>query len=99
MSNTYTEQQAREELAAVHRLTVMENLHEGSWNHCSFEHPEHPEQIMLTPGHIPLERGLRQQPGGDGSTTRDDFRRPRAKQCRLDNPLSHSTGHDPISSA
>ena len=52
MSNTDSEQQARRELAAIHRLTVMENLHEGSWNHCSLEHPEHPEQIMLTPGHI-----------------------------------------------
>lgn len=52
MSNTYSEQQAREELAAVHRLTVMENLHEGTWNHCSLKHPEHPERIMLTPGHI-----------------------------------------------
>ena len=50
MSNQ--EQVARENLAAVHRLTVIENLHEGSWNHCSLEHPCHPEQILLTPGHV-----------------------------------------------
>lgn len=52
MNHSRAEQQTREALAAVHRLTVMENLHEGTWNHCSVEHPDHPEQILLTPGHI-----------------------------------------------
>ena len=43
---------AREDLAAAHRLAVMENLHEGTWNHFSLKHPDHPEQIFLTPGHV-----------------------------------------------
>ena len=52
MSDSIAERTAREDLAAAHRLTVMENLHEGVWNHFSLEHPEHPEQIFLTPGHL-----------------------------------------------
>ncbi|MBS34703.1 MAG: hypothetical protein CMO26_02110 [Thiotrichales bacterium] len=47
-----TEQHARRQLAAAHRLTVMENFHEGTWNHFSLKHPDNPELIFLTPGHV-----------------------------------------------
>lgn len=52
MNQSISETRAREDLAAAHRLTVMENMHEGTWNHFSVKHPDNPEQIFLTPGHI-----------------------------------------------
>jgi ribulose-5-phosphate 4-epimerase/fuculose-1-phosphate aldolase len=52
MNAQSAEQKARRDLAAAHRLAVMENLHEGTWNHFSLKHPERPEQIFLTPGNI-----------------------------------------------
>lgn len=52
MEKESPERQARIALAAAHRLTVLENLHEGLWNHFSLKHPDQPEQILLTPGHI-----------------------------------------------
>jgi ribulose-5-phosphate 4-epimerase/fuculose-1-phosphate aldolase len=42
--------EARVDLAAAHRLAVMDNLHEGSWNHFSVSVPGIPEEILLTPG-------------------------------------------------
>lgn len=52
MGQPSSEVSAREDLAAAHRLTVMENMHEGTWNHFSVKHPERPEQIFITPGHV-----------------------------------------------
>ena len=42
--------QAREDLAACHRITVLENLHEGTWNQFSCKVPGRPGHILLTPG-------------------------------------------------
>jgi len=52
MNESLAETNVRHDLAAAHRLAVMENLHEGTWNHFSVKHPQSPEQIFLTPGHI-----------------------------------------------
>jgi ribulose-5-phosphate 4-epimerase/fuculose-1-phosphate aldolase len=41
---------AREELAAAHRLAVIEGMHEGSWNHMSCRAPHDPASIYLTSG-------------------------------------------------
>lgn len=41
---------AREDLAACHRITVLENLHEGTWNQFSCKIPGRPGHILLTPG-------------------------------------------------
>src|SRR5207253_2972699 len=41
--------QARVDLAAAHRLAVMDDLHEGTWNHFSAKVPGDPERILLTP--------------------------------------------------
>ena len=46
----YGIREARVDLAAAHRLAVMDNLHEGSWNHFSVTVPGMPEEILLTPG-------------------------------------------------
>ena len=52
MQRTDTDRQVREDLAAAHRLAVMENLHEGTWNHFSAKQPGHPDRIYVTPGHM-----------------------------------------------
>ena len=52
MSEVSAEVQARRDLAAAHRLAVLENLHEGTWNHFSLKHPERRGQMLITPGHI-----------------------------------------------
>ncbi|MDH3732972.1 MAG: class II aldolase/adducin family protein [Gemmatimonadota bacterium] len=41
---------ARQDLAACHRITVLENLHEGTWNQFSCKVPGRPGHILLTPG-------------------------------------------------
>jgi ribulose-5-phosphate 4-epimerase/fuculose-1-phosphate aldolase len=41
---------AREDLAACHRITVHENLHEGTWNQFSAKVPGKPGHLLLTPG-------------------------------------------------
>ncbi len=41
---------AREDLAACHRITVHENLHEGTWNQFSCKVPGRPGHLLLTPG-------------------------------------------------
>lgn len=43
------EREARVDLAAAHRLAVMDQLHEGSWNHFSVAVPGAPEQMLITP--------------------------------------------------
>jgi ribulose-5-phosphate 4-epimerase/fuculose-1-phosphate aldolase len=43
------DQSARMELAAAHRLAVIDDFHEGSWNHLSLAHPDRPESFLLTP--------------------------------------------------
>ncbi|MDX1394198.1 MAG: class II aldolase/adducin family protein [Gemmatimonadota bacterium] len=42
--------EAREDLAACHRITVLESLHEGTWNQFSCKVPGRPGHILLTPG-------------------------------------------------
>ena len=42
--------QARCDLAAAHRLAVMDGLNEGSWNHFSLVSPSNPTHMMITPG-------------------------------------------------
>jgi ribulose-5-phosphate 4-epimerase/fuculose-1-phosphate aldolase len=39
----------RADLAAAHRLAVLDDLHEGTWNHFSVRVPGDPERILLTP--------------------------------------------------
>lgn len=48
--DTDAARQAREDLAACHRITVLENLHEGTWNQFSCKVPGTPGHILLTPG-------------------------------------------------
>jgi len=47
---------AREDLAAVHRIAVLENLHEGTWNHFSCKVPGRPGHLLLTPGQTHFSR-------------------------------------------
>jgi ribulose-5-phosphate 4-epimerase/fuculose-1-phosphate aldolase len=49
-SETDAERLAREDLAACHRITVFENLHEGTWNQFSCKVPGKPGHLLLTPG-------------------------------------------------
>lgn len=49
-SGTAEIRQAREDLAACHRITVLENLHEGTWNQFSCKAPGRPGHLLLTPG-------------------------------------------------
>jgi ribulose-5-phosphate 4-epimerase/fuculose-1-phosphate aldolase len=44
------EYQARCDLAAAHRLAVVDNLNEGTWNHFSLMLPDNPEHMLITPG-------------------------------------------------
>ena len=44
------EQEARRDLAAAHRLAVMDGLNEGTWNHFSLMSPDDPELMLITPG-------------------------------------------------
>jgi ribulose-5-phosphate 4-epimerase/fuculose-1-phosphate aldolase len=41
--------QARIDLAAAHRLAVMDDLHEGTWNHFSRRHPGDPRRFLISP--------------------------------------------------
>lgn len=41
--------QARIDLAAAHRLAVMDDLHEGTWNHFSRRLPGDPRRFLITP--------------------------------------------------
>jgi ribulose-5-phosphate 4-epimerase/fuculose-1-phosphate aldolase len=42
--------EARRDLAAAHRLAVMDDFHEGSWNHFSLMVPGSTTQMLITPG-------------------------------------------------
>ena len=48
--------QTRIDLAAVHRITVLEGLHEGTWNHFSATVPGRPGHLLLSPGHTHFSR-------------------------------------------
>ena len=48
--------QTRIDLAAVHRITVLEALHEGTWNHFSATVPGRPGYLLLSPGHTHFSR-------------------------------------------
>lgn len=48
--------QTRVDLAALHRITVLENLHEGTWNQFSCKVPGKPGHILLTPGQTHFSR-------------------------------------------
>ncbi len=48
--------ETRIELAAVHRIVVLENMHEGTWNHFSAKVPGKPGYLLLTPGHTHFSR-------------------------------------------
>ncbi len=48
--------QTRIDLAAVHRITVLEGLHEGTWNHFSATVPGRPGYLLLSPGHTHFSR-------------------------------------------
>ena len=39
------EHEARCDLAAAHRMAVLDGLNEGTWNHFSLMSPVHPEQM------------------------------------------------------
>lgn len=45
-----TEHEARCDLAAAHRMAVMDGLNEGTWNHLSLMSPVEPEQMLISPG-------------------------------------------------
>src|SRR4051812_24838660 len=44
-----TEHTARVDLAAAHRLAVINDLAEGTWNHFTHRLPGDPYQILMTP--------------------------------------------------
>ncbi len=44
------EYDARCELAAAHRLAVMDGLNEGTWNHLSLMSEDNPEHMFISPG-------------------------------------------------
>jgi ribulose-5-phosphate 4-epimerase/fuculose-1-phosphate aldolase len=46
------EREGRIDLAAAHRIAVLEGLHEGTWNHFSLAVPGDPERMLITPGYI-----------------------------------------------
>lgn len=46
----------RVDLAAVHRITVLEGLHEGTWNHFSATVPGRPGYLLLSPGQTHFSR-------------------------------------------
>ena len=48
--------QRRIDLAAAHRITVLEGLHEGTWNHFSATVPGHPGHLLLSPGQTHFSR-------------------------------------------
>ena len=48
--------QTRIDLAAAHRLTVLEGLHEGTWNHFSATVPGRPGYLLLSPGQTHFSR-------------------------------------------
>jgi ribulose-5-phosphate 4-epimerase/fuculose-1-phosphate aldolase len=45
-----SEYEARCDLAAAHRMAVMDGLNEGTWNHFSLMSPVQPEQMLISPG-------------------------------------------------
>jgi len=45
-----SEYEARCDLAAAHRMAVMDGLNEGTWNHFSLMSPTHAEQMLISPG-------------------------------------------------
>lgn len=51
MTQQYTESQARCDLAAAHRLSVIYGLNEGTWNHMSLSHPQDSNLSLNTPGY------------------------------------------------
>lgn len=48
--------QTRVDLAAVHRIVVLENMHEGTWNQFSCKVPGKPGHLLLTPGQTHFSR-------------------------------------------
>ncbi|WP_420447757.1 class II aldolase/adducin family protein [Candidatus Palauibacter sp.] len=48
--------QARIDFAAVHRIIVHEDMHEGTWNHFSCKVPGRPGHLLITPGQTHFSR-------------------------------------------
>ena len=46
----------RIDFAAVHRIVVHENMHEGTWNHFSCKLPGRPGHLLITPGQTHFSR-------------------------------------------
>lgn len=46
----------RVDFAAVHRIVVHENMHEGTWNHFSCKMPGRPGHLLITPGQMHFSR-------------------------------------------
>ena len=55
-SSRHPIRQTRVDLAAVHRIAVLEGLHEGTWNHFSATVPGHPGHLLLSPGQTHFSR-------------------------------------------
>lgn len=51
MTTDYGEAEARNDVAAAHRLAVLHGLNEGVWNHISFMGPETGGRMLISPGH------------------------------------------------
>lgn len=47
---------ARVDFAAVHRIIVHENMHEGTWNHLSCKVPGRPGHLLISPGQTHFSR-------------------------------------------
>ncbi|MCY3598948.1 MAG: class II aldolase/adducin family protein [Gemmatimonadetes bacterium] len=47
---------ARVDFAAVHRIIVHENMHEGTWNHLSCKVPGRPGHLLISPGRTHFSR-------------------------------------------
>ena len=51
-----TSRLCRVDFAAVHRIVVHEDLHEGTWNHFSCKVPGRPGHLFITPGQTHFSR-------------------------------------------
>ncbi|MCY4645577.1 MAG: class II aldolase/adducin family protein [Gammaproteobacteria bacterium] len=82
----------RIDFAAVHRVVVHENMHEGTWNHFSCKVPGRPGHLLITPGQTHFSRVTASSLVEVGSKGR-----PVGREGRLN--VSAWAIHDPIQRA
>jgi ribulose-5-phosphate 4-epimerase/fuculose-1-phosphate aldolase len=65
--------EARIDLAAAHRLAVLDGFHEGSWNHLSLVHPADSTRVLMSPArtHWSMVRASNLENVGDEGMERE----------------------------